>query len=67
MYQLSFLSSAKKEFKKLDKVAQKLIKKKLLLLCEDPTKLKNNLKPLKGKNVFKSLEDLIDELSNQAS
>lgn len=49
MYQLSFLSSAKKEFKKLDKVAQKLIKKKLLLLCEDPTKLKNNLKPLKGK------------------
>ncbi len=48
MYSLHFLSSAKKEFAKLDRVIQKLIKEKLLLLVENPELLKNNIKPLKG-------------------
>jgi len=48
MYELNFLSSAKKEFKKLDSVAQKIIKEKLLLLIENPEILKNNIKALKG-------------------
>ncbi|MDX9744166.1 MAG: type II toxin-antitoxin system RelE/ParE family toxin [Arcobacteraceae bacterium] len=48
MYSLHFLSSAKKEFAKLDTVIQKLIKEKLLLLVENPELLKNNIKPLKG-------------------
>ena len=48
MYSLNFLNSAKKEFKKLDTVAQKIIKEKLLLLTENPEILKNNIKALKG-------------------
>ncbi|MDF1884417.1 type II toxin-antitoxin system RelE/ParE family toxin [Sulfurimonas sp. SAG-AH-194-C21] len=48
MYTLNFLNSAKKEFKKLDTVAQKIIKEKLLLLVENPEILKNNIKALKG-------------------
>ncbi|MCK9455348.1 MAG: type II toxin-antitoxin system RelE/ParE family toxin [Sulfurimonas sp.] len=48
MYELYFLSSAKKEFKKLDFVAQKIIKEKLLLLVTNPDILKNNIKVLKG-------------------
>lgn len=48
MYTLHFLTSAKKEFKKLDSVAQKHIKEKLILLVEDPETLKNNIKALKG-------------------
>ncbi|MEA1879265.1 MAG: type II toxin-antitoxin system RelE/ParE family toxin [Campylobacterota bacterium] len=48
MYALVFLTSAKKEFKKLDNVAQKRIKEKLTLLVENPELLKNNIKPLKG-------------------
>lgn len=48
MYELHFLSSAKKEFTKLDLVAQKIIKEKLLILVEDPNTLKNNIKALKG-------------------
>ncbi|MDF1877181.1 type II toxin-antitoxin system RelE/ParE family toxin [Sulfurimonas sp. SAG-AH-194-L11] len=48
MYTLNFLNSAKKEFKKLDTVAQKTIKEKLLLLVENPEHLKNNIKALKG-------------------
>ena len=50
MYTLHFLTSAKKEFKKLDSVAQKHIKEKLILLVEDPETLKNNIKPLKGEH-----------------
>jgi mRNA interferase RelE/StbE len=50
MYTLTFLTSAKKEFKKLDSLAQKRIKKKLLLLVENPEILKNNIKPLKGEH-----------------
>ncbi|MEA1893523.1 MAG: type II toxin-antitoxin system RelE/ParE family toxin [Campylobacterota bacterium] len=48
MYSLSFLSSAKKEFKKLDFVVQKSIKEKLLTLATNPELLKNNIKALKG-------------------
>jgi mRNA interferase RelE/StbE len=48
MYELHFLSSAKKEFTKLDTVAQKIIKEKLLLLVTNPDVLKNNIKALKG-------------------
>jgi len=48
MYQLSFLTSAKKELQKLDKVTQKLIKQKLLTLATNPKVLKNNIKALKG-------------------
>lgn len=48
MYALNFLSSAKKEFKKLDTLAQKTIKEKLILLSTNPDILKNNIKALKG-------------------
>jgi len=48
MYELHFLSSAKKEFTKLDTVAQKIIKEKLLILTTNPDTLKNNIKALKG-------------------
>jgi len=48
MYTLNFLNSAKKEFKKLDSVAQKNIKEKLILLTTNPDVLKNNIKALKG-------------------
>jgi len=48
MYALEFLPSAKKEFKKLDRVAQVKIKEKLLLLIENPNDLKNNIKAFKG-------------------
>jgi len=48
MYELHFLNSAKKEFAKLDAVAQKIIKEKLLLLVANPDTLKNNIKALKG-------------------
>ncbi len=48
MYTLYFLNNAKKEFKKLDTIAQKTIKEKLLLLTTNPDILKNNIKALKG-------------------
>ncbi len=50
MYTLHFLTSAKKEFKKLDSVAQKYMQEKLTLLVENPEILKNNIKPLKGEH-----------------
>ena len=50
MYSLVFLTSAKKEFKKLDTVAKKRIKEKLILLVENPEVLINNIKPLKGEH-----------------
>lgn len=48
MYEIEFLPSARKELKQLDFVVQKQIKKKILLLAEDPGRLKNNIKALKG-------------------
>jgi len=50
MYTLHFLTSAKKEFKKLDNVVQKHIKEKLIILVENPEVLKNNIKALKGEH-----------------
>lgn len=50
MYKLIFLTSAKKEFKKLDFVAQKLIKEKLIILSENPDSVKNSIKSLQGKH-----------------
>jgi len=49
VYQLAFLTSAQKEFKKLDSTVQKQIKEKLTILVENPAVLKNNIKALKGK------------------
>ena len=48
MYQLLFLTSAKKEFQKLDSIAQKLIKEKLIALAQNPDNFKNNIKALQG-------------------
>jgi len=48
MYQFPFLTSAKKEFKKLDTVVQKMIKGKLILLSQNPDSVKNNIKTLQG-------------------
>ena len=48
MYRLEFLPLAQKEFKRLDKIAQIKIKKKLLILTENPDVLRNNIKALKG-------------------
>jgi mRNA interferase RelE/StbE len=48
-YELFFEEKAFKEFKKIDRPYQKLIKKKLDLLAENYNTLKNKLKPLKGK------------------
>jgi mRNA interferase RelE/StbE len=48
MYELFFLTSAEKEFKKLDFFTQKQIKSKLETLCSNPKVLKNNIKALKG-------------------
>ena len=48
MYVLEFVPSAVKELVKIDKVHQKQIKTKLLLLCKDPEFLQNNIKALKG-------------------
>ncbi|QCT93779.1 type II toxin-antitoxin system RelE/ParE family toxin [Caminibacter mediatlanticus TB-2] len=49
MFKIEFIEEAVKEFKKLDKPIQKLIKQKLELLAKDLNKLKNNIKQLKGK------------------
>jgi len=48
MYRLEFLPGAVKDFKKLDFVAQKIIKNKLEVLAENPEHLKNDIKALKG-------------------
>lgn len=48
MYTVEFLPSAVKELAQLDFVIQKQIKEKILLLANDPDKLKNNIKALKG-------------------
>jgi mRNA interferase RelE/StbE len=49
MYKLIFLSKAVKELKRLDYVAQKMIKQKLEILAKKPADLKNDIKALKGK------------------
>ena len=47
-YKLTFLKSAIKELGKLDFVAQKMIKRKLELLAQDPAQFQNDIKALKG-------------------
>jgi mRNA interferase RelE/StbE len=49
MYKLIFLAKAVKELKRLDYVAQKMIKQKLEILAKNPADLKNDIKALKGK------------------
>jgi mRNA interferase RelE/StbE len=48
MHAIEFLPSAKKELSQLDRVIQKQLKEKIILLATDPDKLKNNIKALKG-------------------
>lgn len=48
MYTIEFLPSASKELAGLDRVVQKQLKEKIILLSTDPEKLKNNIKSLKG-------------------
>jgi mRNA interferase RelE/StbE len=47
-YKIEFLQEAKKDLKKIDSVMQKVIKEKIITLAENPEKLKNNIKALKG-------------------
>lgn len=49
MFKLEFVTSAVKELKRLDFVAQKMIKGKLEILAKNPGFLKNDIKALKGK------------------
>jgi mRNA interferase RelE/StbE len=48
MYAIEFLPSAKKELSELDRVIQKQLKEKIILLASNPAALKNNIKSLKG-------------------
>ena len=51
-YSVFFESKALKEFKKIDRANQTLIKEKILQLAANYDSLKNQLKPLKGKYDF---------------
>ncbi|MBD3799076.1 type II toxin-antitoxin system RelE/ParE family toxin [Sulfuricurvum sp.] len=48
MHAIEFLPSAKKELSQLDRLIQKQLKEKIILLAIDPDRLKNNIKALKG-------------------
>lgn len=48
MYTLKFLGRALQDLKKIDLPFQKIIKEKLLILAENPSILKNNIKRLSG-------------------
>lgn len=56
MYKLYFEKEAEKEFSKLPKHIQKIIKDKLDILSQNPKLLKNNIKTLKGN--YKGLKRL---------
>ena len=49
MYQVKFLKRAVTELKSIDPIWQRRIKDKIIQLAEDPSQLKNRIKPLKGK------------------
>ena len=49
MYELKFLKSAIKELKKLDFVAQQMIKDKLEGFIKNPEEMKKHIKPLSGR------------------
>jgi len=53
MYKLEFLPGAVKDLKKLDFVAQQIIKNKLEVLANNPEHLKNDIKALKGNHACK--------------
>ncbi|MCH7764209.1 MAG: type II toxin-antitoxin system RelE/ParE family toxin [Candidatus Marinimicrobia bacterium] len=55
MYSLFFLKKAKAEFKRIDPIWQKRIQSKLEILTSNPVLLKNQIKPLKGKQGLASL------------
>lgn len=46
MYELKFLGQAADDLRKIDRVHQRIIKEKLLILAENPEALKNNIKKL---------------------
>lgn len=48
MFKLKFLGRALSDLEKIDRPHQRIIKEKLLILAENPTVLKNNLKKLSG-------------------
>ena len=48
MYQVKFLKKAVSELKRIDPIWQNRIKEKITQLAEDPSQLKNRIKPLKG-------------------
>ncbi len=56
MYKLVFEDDARKDFLRLPKPVQKVIREKLKLLAQNPSLLKNNIKTLKGK--YKGLKRL---------
>ena len=56
MYKLVFEEEAVKEFSKLPKNIQRIIREKLIILSKNPDLMKNNIKVLKGK--YKSLKRL---------
>jgi len=56
MYKLYFEKEAKREFSKLPKHIQKIVKEKLDILSQNPKLLKNNIKTLKGE--YKGLKRL---------
>lgn len=49
MYKIKFLKEAANELKKIDPIWQYRIKEKISQLANNPTQLKNRIKPLKGK------------------
>jgi mRNA interferase RelE/StbE len=49
MYRVKFLKKAVSELKRIDPIWQNRIKEKIIQLAEDPSQLKNRIKPLKGK------------------
>jgi mRNA interferase RelE/StbE len=49
MYQVKFLKKAVNELKVIDPIWQNRIKEKITQLAENPSQLKNRIKPLKGK------------------
>ncbi len=46
MYRLRFLSKALEDLRRIDRAHQKIIKEKLIILAENPTALRNNIKKI---------------------
>ena len=56
MHKLVFEDDARKDFLRLPKPVQKVIREKLKILAQNPSLLKNNIKTLKGR--YKGLKRL---------